>query len=285
MDGKEFDREMNKRTFTVVGGDARMRYLALALKQTGMPTIVTCVPGLADDGLPEALLPKAEIVILPVPTLDKNKRIVGTTLTSEALLSLLPPDAKIFCGKPDAALADDPGTTDLLARPSLTIRNAALTAEGAIQLAMTLLPSSILGGRFLVIGAGRIGMALARRLQALGAEVTVSARKSADYAKIECENLRSDRTGVYEHGLGCYDCVFNTVPARVFSAEQLAGLTPDCLYMELASAPGGIEEDARAMLGKRFVSGAGLPGRCSPKAAGVLILQEIFACLEEEGAR
>ena len=125
-----------ERTFSVVGGDARMRFLAQALKDTALPTRTTFVPGIQNDGAPEELLPNADLLILPVPVLGKDGRILGTKLTSKDVLELLPDGARIFCGKPDAALAAYPGTTDLLARPSLTIRNAALTAEGAIQLAM-----------------------------------------------------------------------------------------------------------------------------------------------------
>lgn len=273
---------MHKRTFTVLGGDARMRYLTLALRRAELPAAVSCVPGLPGDGTPEALLPQADVLILPFPALGADGCVSGTKRTPEEILSLLPARARVFCGKAGAALAAYPGTTDLLERPGLTMRNAALTAEGAVQLAMTRLPSSILGGRFLVVGAGRIGIALAKKLRFLGAEVTVSARKDADFAKIECENLRSERTGVYAHGLGAYDAVFNTAPAQVFTVEQLGSLAADCLYLELASAPGGTDEAGKKLLGERYVSGSGLPGRCMPKTAGELILNEIFACLEED---
>ncbi|MBR2897055.1 MAG: NAD(P)-binding domain-containing protein [Oscillospiraceae bacterium] len=275
---------MNKRSFTVLGGDARMRYLVQALRASGHPVAVSCVAGLPDDAPPEALLPRADILILPLPTYDKDGTIVGTALSSEALLAMIPKGTRVFCGKPDAVLAAYPGVTDLLASPPLTVRNAALTAEGALAAAMTLLPTSVLGGQFLVVGAGRIGMALARRLRALGAEVTVSARRKEDFAKIESEALRSEQTGVYANGLAQYDCIFNTVPAKIFASEQLAKLSSDCLWLELASAPGGLAEEDRALLGKRFVPCPGLPGRCCPKTAGELILSEVFSILEEEVA-
>lgn len=259
-----------------------MCYLAKALKASGHSVSVSRVAGLPDDAPSEALLPHAEILILPVPTYSKDGNISGTKLSSEALLTLIPKGTRVFCGKPDAILALHPGVVDLLAAPSLTVRNAALTAEGALAEAMTHLPSSMLGGHFLVIGAGRIGMALARRLCALGAEVTVSARRKEDLAKIESEALRSERTAVYANGLAQYDCIFNTVPAKVFTADRLAELSPDCLYLELASAPGGIDAEDRALLGDRFVPCPGLPGRCSPKTAGELILSEIFTVLKED---
>lgn len=259
-----------------------MRYLVQALKASGHSAAVSCVSGVPDDAPPEALLPNADILILPIPTYGKDGNISGTELSSEALLATIPKGTRVFCGKPDAILAEYPGVADLLASPSLTVRNAALTAEGALAEAMTRLPSSVLGGHFLVIGAGRIGMALARRLRALGAEVTVSARRTEDFAKIESEALRSERTGIYANGLTQYDCIFNTVPAKVFTAEQIAELTRDCLYLELASAPGGVEKEDRALLGHRFVPCPGLPGRCSPKTAGELILSEVFTILKED---
>ena len=62
----------------------------------------------------------------------------------------------------------------------LTAANAAITAEGALLLAMEQLPVTLADTPVLVIGWGRIGQLLSRKLQALGAHVTASARRSRD---------------------------------------------------------------------------------------------------------
>ena len=58
--------------------------------------------------------------------------------------------------------------------------NAFPTCEGALQLAMEQTAFTLQNARCLVIGAGRIGMLLARKLYALDAQVTV---KSAMHAE------------------------------------------------------------------------------------------------------
>ena len=73
---------------------------------------------------------------------------------------------------------------DYLKQEELALLNAIPTAEGAIQIAMEQLPVTIHDLPVLVIGAGRIGSAVAMRLRGLGARVTVSARREADFARM-----------------------------------------------------------------------------------------------------
>lgn len=60
---------------------------------------------------------------------------------------------------------------------ALLLQNAELTAEAALALLLERLPGPLAGSRILLCGFGRIGKLLARKLKALGADVTVSARK------------------------------------------------------------------------------------------------------------
>ena len=45
-----------------------------------------------------------------------------------------------------------------------------------------------------------------------------------------------------------YDLVVNTVPARVLGQAELADLKPDCLVLDLASKPGGVDLEEAARL-------------------------------------
>lgn len=69
---------------------------------------------------------------------------------------------------------------DYFAREELTVANAAITAEGAIQTAMERLDRTIWGMDCLVLGFGRIGKLLCRRIQGLGGHAAVFARKPQD---------------------------------------------------------------------------------------------------------
>lgn len=67
--------------------------------------------------------------------------------------------------------------TDYLRREELCLANAVPTAEGAIQIAMEETARTLHGASALVVGYGRIGMALAPRLRALGMQTEICARR------------------------------------------------------------------------------------------------------------
>ena len=98
----------------------------------------------------------------------------------------------------------------------------------------------------------------------------------------EALGLESEQTGRYPHGLARYDFVFNTVPAPVFTAEQLRQLSPACVLIDLSSAPYGIPPEACAAAGVTCRYAPGLPGKCAPKSAGLLYAQQILLELESE---
>ena len=132
---------------------------------------------------------KADIIVLPLPA-EKNGYLSGTELTMESLLRSLRREHRIFAGNVgnDAStLAQSLGLTitDYFASEELSVRNAIPTAEGAIEAAMKHTSVTLHGTPCLVLGFGRIGKVLAHDLSALGAKVSVSARKRSDLAWID----------------------------------------------------------------------------------------------------
>lgn len=267
--------------FAVIGGDARQRYVAEELARVGCDIAAFAVSGLNDTHktVGEAVS-IAEAVILPMPAFDKNgfvRNEENQPISADEIAANLRNDAVVFLGKLDAHAEPFPAVSDYAAWEALAVENAVPTAEGAIQLAMEQLPKTIQGSRFLVIGAGKIGMCLAQKLAVLGAHVVVTARKDVDLARIRAAGWTADLTGTYGLGLGVYDCVMNTVPAKVMDAAQLEALKSDCLLIELASAPFGFDREECRLVGRKWLSGAALPGKVAPKSAGKLIADHILA--------
>ena len=121
------------------------------------------------------------------------------------------------------------------------------------------------GAEVLVLGFGPVGQALAVRLSALGAGVTVCARR----AGAACSGREPWPAGCPActalAGLApAFDTVVNTIPAPVLG-ERGAGpaLRSGSLIVDLASKPGGTDFAAAAAAG---TTGPSMPSACRPPA-------------------
>ncbi len=277
----------------VIGGDGRIEALAGLLVRDGHG--VRCFglergdPALPRAGSLKEALERARAVILPLPTgggEELNAPLAAAPISARALAEAIPPDALVLAGKPEgvfakAAEARGLRVADYFAREELTVKNAAVTAEGALEILMRELPVTLLGAKVLVVGFGRIGKLLALRLQLLGARVTVSARKPKDWAWIESLGLEPADTGRLAGAVRGFDAVVNTVPAPVLGWELLGELDKNCFVLDLASKPGGADLAAAEELGLRALWAPGLPGKAAPETAGAAIRDTIYHMWKE----
>ncbi len=148
------------------------------------------------------------------------------------------------------------------------IENAALTAEGALELLMRRSNRGLAGMDVLVVGYGRIGSFVAGMLSGLGAHVTVAARSARARASARASGCQSvDITNIPP----VFDGVINTVPAPV-----LTGDFGGALCIDVASAPGGWAADAPVL------KAPGLPGLYAPKTAADVMAEAIYRVMEED---
>ncbi len=169
------------------------------------------------------------------------------------------------------------------------IRNAYTTAEAALSIAMNSLNREVKGSKIAITGYGRIAKHLCSLLKALGANITVLARKESDLAFAECmgaktlsianEADKKSSLSVLENG---YDIIYNTVPSWLFDRSFLARVDRKTFIIELASAPGGIDVCAAKELGSNVLWAASLPGKYAPESAGRLIGDCVDRILEKE---
>ena len=281
-------------TFALVGGDRRQAFLAGLLAEEGYTVIAAgleetelpCrVTGCTNPGQAVAL---ADWVVLPLPvTRDGtalNAPFSRTPILLSDLAESLTAGQRVFGGNiPPAftAALQSRGVRaeDYFAREELAILNAVPTAEGAVQLAMEELPVTLQGSRCLITGFGRVGSALARLLRAMGARVTVAARSAA--ARAGAAALGCGETDMAGIGEERYDVIFNTVPARIFTADLLKRLDRNTLIIDLASRPGGVDMEAAAALSLKTVWALSLPGRVAPKSAAAAIRRTLLTMLGE----
>ncbi len=267
-------------TLWVLGGDARSRFTAEFFRKNGFAVETHGVPQLTDSPLPQ----KLQYAILPFPSFAGALLRGQSALPAEEILARSDSQTTVFGGQfsswREPFLSRGAKVCDLYGSEPLTTSNAIPTAEGAICLAIEHSPITLHGSNCLVVGYGRCGKILAHKLHALGANVTVGARRDADFAFAEAMGLQTDKSGIWQHGLHAYDFIFNTVPTSVFSPEQLSTLSADCVIIELASKPGGIPETEQRNLHYHFAPG--LPGKFSAKTAGILYARSILSIIESE---
>ncbi len=294
-----------KPKIAVLGGDLRQYATAKELSQQDIEVVASalCVEKsdtekikMCED-IAEAIA-DSRAVILPLPT-----SIDGTVLNCpacrsseriplETIVELMDDKAWLIGGRIPQnivvkAQAKGIAVYDYFLSERLQIKNAYITAEAALSIAMNSLDKCVKDSRVAVTGSGRISRLLTELLRRMGAQVTVAARNTDSLAYAEllgCKTLTVNKeTKWYEELESGYDIIFNTVPAWLFDREFLEKVNKKLLIIELASAPGGVDICAARELASNVLWASSLPGKYAPESAGILIAECISEFLEKEG--
>ena len=253
--------------FAVVGSDARQAAAGRALARAGYTV----------GGVQQ--LPQADCILLPLP-------LEQADLSLAQLLGAAKPGALALGGKvTESALsiarAAGVELVDYFARPELTVYNAIPTAEGCIGILLERRSRTLWGAAVLVLGFGPVGRALAVRLAALGARVTVAARRPVQRAMAEELGLRAVPLTELAAEAAAFDTVVNTIPAPVLTAQVLAALPKKSLIVDLASKPGGTDFAAARRLGHTALHALSLPTVWAPDTAGEALARTVQTILQE----
>ncbi len=301
---------MNDRiTVSLFGGDERQARLACMIAKNGFKTMTYGTDfgfcdldtyGIERKSTAEEAAESADAVIFPLPAVKNgiylNERSESKT-PAEKILDAVPSHALIFAGKTDLRFAEmckkrSLALFDYYREEEFTIKNALLTAEGALHIFTNEKRIAVFGSRILVLGSGRVAKCTARIFSALGAHVTLMARNRAelswaglsgyDTADLEKKDERLRTLGKE------YDAVINTIPVTFIKGESLHAIPEGTLYLELASVPYGIDEDEAKLHGIRVIKAPAIPGKYAPESAARIIYDVIEPRLrgrEKEGRK
>lgn len=280
----------------IIGGDRRQIAAATYLRGKGIAVDTLYLGEEVADGDFEKAIPNSDVLLLPLPITRDGVRIhcplhEGSGIRFLSLLEAVRSDALIFGGKiPDLWMeqARQAGVSvhDYFLSERLQMKNALPTVEGAIMLALEALSRTLDGCSVVILGYGRIASLLAERLVALGADVTVFARKERDLAHASLRHCRAiPLKGADTESSLCQlprECriVFNTVPERIVTQKVLEGWNRDCILMELASLPGGFDTVFAEKMGFLLILAQGLPGKIFPESAGQIIAETVLDYLD-----
>ena len=264
----------------VAFGDMRFAYAAAFARADGFDAYTYGLERAHIDGaIPASMedLVRADAVICPnlfapklQAPLSKDER------STEELLSALPNGAQLLhfgMVNPPDDIIEKFRLIDLSTDETLTMANARYTAEGAIAACMARLSVAMMDANCLIIGYGRIGHALCERLVALGAKVTVAARREEARKLANQRGANAISLEEMQYRLNGFDCIFSTPPERVLEAAQLARIRGDAMVIDLSSPPYGVDFSAAERLGVNAWLEPALPGRYCPKSAGWVLWQ------------
>ncbi len=279
-----------KKKYAVIGGDTRLYYTALHLASVGLPveyagsellekkphtfsetdlitalqadTLIFGLPFSKNGDLIHAPFSKNPIRIKTVvENISEKQRIFAGMLSPAAAASLREKGAEIL---------------DYYKDMPLILYNAMLTAEALTGILIGKLPCALFGAEIAITGYGRIGFYLARSLKTMGANITVFARDPVQRAKARTVGISAETLDRLTNEKECFSALINTVPSKIIHETELGNLNHECLLIEAAGAPYGIDADAAVKLGMNYYLASGLPGKYAPESAGRFIAETIL---------
>lgn len=164
---------------------------------------------------------------------------------------------------------------DLLKREELTVLNTIATAEGTIQIAMEESTKTLHGSKILVMGFGRVSKILSNMLKGIGAEVHCETRTTVNCAWIKAYGYNPILLDELDEELNKFDVIINTIPHIILNKERLKKVKKDCIIIDIASNPGGVDRNSAKELGIKMIWALSLPGRVAPITSAEFIKETL----------
>lgn len=274
---------------SIIGGDLRIIRLAEMYAKEGKKIYTyglekyfdenkTCENIIKCEIIDEAIN-KSRVVLSGMPfSSDKenvNSPFSETTIKLSELQEKLSNKFFIAGGIPAEFINEKFEAMDLLQNEKLIILNAIPTVEGTIKIAIEKREETIHESNILICGFGRIGKILCRKFKALGANVYCAARRDTDLSWIREERyIPLKYEEIYKYGKR-FDILINTVPTIVIRKKELDEFRKDILLIDIASKPGGIDQEAAKQNNLKTIVALGIPGKMMPKTAAKYIKEVI----------
>ena len=282
---------MKDNTFLILGGDNRSLYLGEYLENQGFKVCYYAFNHTECYNSLEEAMNSSDVIVLPLP-FTKDRLTLNTPLFDDKvvisdIVALLSNKKMVFGGQLPKSFCEelesrDCSYCDYFLLDELAIYNAVPTAEGVVQVLIEELPITIHGMKCGILGFGRVGKVLANTLSSLGAKVTVFARKQSAFAEIYASSMEYKHFDVLSTESNDFDVVINTVPVKVLGDAQLSKLNSDCILVEVASAPFGIDFQSAKEKAFKVIKAGSLPGKVAPKTAGEIIGRSILPMIRRQ---
>lgn len=287
---------MERYDIALLGGDARTAYMMPYLVQEGYSVIYYGLSeycGMGNHtrraGTFQEAVESARILVGGIPVVKDHMLFSSQLLPDmqiEDFYTLIKKGQSVFGG----VLSDEMIKIceekeiryyDFMKSEPLAIKNAIATAEGSILEALLHRATNLHGSSVLVLGYGRCGKVLAHKLKGLDARVSICSRCDRELAYADTQGMIPVYLKDFGRNLESFEYIFNTIPAQVLTKDKLKKVRKDGLIIDIASAPGGVDDEMAKKLGITVLHCYGLPGKYAPKAAAKDLTDYVIQKIEE----
>ena len=288
-----------ERKIAVVGGDLRSVKLVEMLEKDGYDVsvyglenadILNQYASIKKCSTIDEVIEENDIIIGPIP-FSSNKNEINMLFSNEKLeveefFNKITANKVVIAGSISEdyvkkAEASGAKVIDILKREELAVLNAISTAEGTINIAIQETSRTLHGSNVLVMGFGRVGKVLAKMLDGIGANVYCEARKNVDLAWVKAYGYHPIHLNDLDEHLGKFDIIINTIPFIVLDDKKLDLIKQNCLIIDIASNPGGVDKNAAKAKGIKSIWALSLPGKVAPVTSAEFIKDTIYNIMKE----
>jgi dipicolinate synthase subunit A len=265
-------------TLAIVGGDRREQEIARCAAATGANVKAYGFPW-PDEGISRVTreagaatcLRGADFALFPIPGIAPDGALFAPQsperiIPDRAMLGAMRKPAHIILGWADKNLkmhceALGIGIHEYEWDDDLMLLRGQAIVEGMLKVMIENTDITIHRAKVCQVGQGTIGSLVTRTLYALGARVHVAARNPVQRAAAYAAGAETYPLEDLDKILPDTDIVVSSVPAQLVNRDHLQLLPKHALLIDLAAPPGGIDRDAAAELGLKFVWARGLGSR------------------------
>ena len=276
--------DWRKLTIAMVGGDRREQEIARQAALTGarvqaygFPWPEGGIPGVTHTANATEAFKGADVALCPIPGIAPDGALFAPScperiIPTRAMLEGMKAPRHIILGWADPklkALGEELSITfheyewD---RDLMLLRGPAIV-EGMLKVIIENTDITIHKSEVCVAGQGTIGFLVTRTLLALGARVHVVARNKLQRAEAHAAGAESHTLEELIELAPRMDTLISSVPSQIVNRAVLEKLPRHALLVDLAAPPGGIDRDAAAALGLKFIWARGM-GQRAPVTVG-----------------
>lgn len=275
-----------EKLFIIIGGDSRLYFLNKQLLSKNFKTEHIFYGDFSAKEASLSKIPKADIIILPVPLTKDKVSLFAPNISYKVLLEEIAlkinKNAVVFGGGICPVFSNGFNYRNILNDEVMTLKNAMATAEAALSIIINQNNKTIFGSNILILGYGRIGKILSNYLYALHGKVTVCARKENIRAEAQLSGYETTDFNNLKKALSKSDIIVNTVPYPVIAKNELQAINKEAVIIDLASAPGGIDFVTAKNMNIKAIQALSLPGKYSPESSAEYIEESVLNTLRKE---